>query len=247
MGTGGSDFGDREHNEDAFFVGRRGAMIIGAVADGMGGAGMSGRPAADLAIRILREQFEDPDLSATDVPRRALEAANRAIFARSNAARNREPLSDVRWYGMGTTADVVLLDGHIAHIAHVGDSRVYRWRAGQLEQLTEDHSLENDYRRARPEVSQAELDEIPKNVITRALGMRADVVVDAFVVPIGPGDVFLLCTDGLTNVVSDKAISTVLSKQTSIERTCDALMELARSSSAPAKDNITVVMLGAKF
>jgi protein phosphatase len=133
--------------------------------------------------------------------------ANRAIFAHSEAARHKEPGSNARWYGMGTTADVALFERNRAHLVHVGDGSIYRFREGHLEAQTTPHTLLNEY---RGEVTDEQLAGVPTNVISRALGMRADLEIDRRQVDTLQGDIWLLCSDGLTALVPDDAIQAIL-------------------------------------
>jgi protein phosphatase len=141
---------------------------------------------------------------------------------------------------MGTTvvAIVVVDDGVL--IAHVGDSRVYRLRDGQLEQLTEDHSLLNDYIKMK-KLSEEEIKNFPhKNVIVRALGMKESVKVDTVLDPPKPGDIYILCSDGLCGPVTDEQIREIVGGHaTDLKQACSALIDKANAAGGP--DNITVV------
>jgi protein phosphatase len=243
MASGGSDYGDREHQEDAWLVAERGDATLCVVCDAMGGAGTSGYPAAELAISTIRTAFDSG--APSDVVIAAIGEANRAIRARSEAAQRREPGSDSRWYGMGTTAEVAVFVRGRAHLAHVGDGCIYRFRQGRLEPQTLAHTLRNDYRRARPDMSETELAEIPDNVIVRALGMRAELAIDRDEVETLPGDVWLLCSDGLTALLSDEAIGSILLRGGAPSAICTALIDAAlavRCTPGHHKDNITVIV-----
>lgn len=146
---------------------------------------------------------------------------------------------------MGTTAEVVLFSSGRAHLAHVGDGCIYRFHRGKLEPHTSAHSLVNEYRRARPDASEAELARVPKNVIVRALGMREDIEIDRKDVDTLAGDVWLLCSDGLTALLSDEAIESILRRGGASSEIATALLDAARATRcAPGshKDNITVVV-----
>jgi serine/threonine protein phosphatase PrpC len=235
----------RQHNEDSFAVLEEHGLYV--VADGMGGHA-SGEVASRMALDAMKEFFE---LTAADPEKTwpykmdpskgydenrlmvGIKLANLRIF---EAAQR-----DAKKRGMGTTivAFLALEDG--AFIAHVGDSRAYRVRDGKVEQLTEDHSLLNEYlktRRLKPE----EIASFPhKNVILRALGMKEVVRVDTRYEEPRPGDVHLLCSDGLTGPVSDEEILALVQAEKAPERAVTRLIERANVNGGP--DNITVVML----
>lgn len=242
MASGSSDYGDRSHQEDAWLVAERDDATLCVVCDGMGAAA-SGYPAAALTISTIRTAFDSG--AAPDVVIASLCEANRAILARSEAAQRRKTGSDIRWHGMGTTAEVVLFAAGRAHLAHVGDGCIYRLRRGRLERRTIAHTLCNEYRQTRPEVSEAELADVPKNIIMRALGMRADVEIDREEVDTLPGEVWLLCSDGLTALVSDETIGSILLRGGAPGAISSALIEAALAARCPPgehKDNITVVV-----
>src|SRR4030095_7204674 len=138
MTSGSSDHGDRVYQEDAWLVARRAGAVLCAVCDGMG-ASTSGRPAADPAVAVFLASFDAG--RAVDAVLHAISDANREILDRSAAAQHRESGSDIRWHGMGTTADVGMFVNGRAHLAHVGHGRIYRLGAGALELLTTEHTL----------------------------------------------------------------------------------------------------------
>ena len=221
---GASDPGRRRRrNEDSYVV----RPPLFAVADGMGGA-----QAGELASRIAVESLGEPGASGEESVAALIREANRQVFARSH--------EDASASGMGTTMTVALVGEGVVSIGHVGDSRAYRLHAGRLEQLTEDHSLVAELVRSG-RLSAEEAESHPqRSVITRALGTDPDVEVDAFSVPAEAGDVFLLCSDGLTTMLGDDEIARTL------EEGRDDLEEAARRLIAKAnrgggEDNITVV------
>jgi protein phosphatase len=168
-------------------------------------------------------------------------AANQAIFSR--AQRNR------KLNGMGTTLVALVVEERRVWVFNVGDSRCYRWRKGRLEQLTLDHSLvEEQVRMGRMSPSEA-LRSPLRNVITRALGTQNCVTPDCFELEAQPGDVFLLCTDGLTRELTDKTMESILESKTSMESdaslqgSCMRLVEAAKK--AGGHDNITCVLVQA--
>jgi PPM family protein phosphatase len=219
----------RRHNEDSYVV----APPLFAVADGMGGA-----QAGEVASKLAAAALEDTDPGTTSGPEKItqlIQEANRRVYERANA--------DPSTSGMGTTMTVALVEGNEVTIGHVGDSRAYVVRKGSLEQLTEDHSLVNELLKSG-KLSREEADMHPqRSVITRAVGTDPDVDVDAFVVTAGVGDVFLLCSDGLTDMVDDETIlHTVERYQDDLDRVTKALVSAANRGGG--EDNITVVAFG---
>jgi PPM family protein phosphatase len=200
-----------------------------AVADGMGGA-QAGEVASRLAAEALRD--DGGDGSGEDRVNELVQTANRRVYERATA--------DAAASGMGTTVTVALVGDDQVTIGHVGDSRAYLIRGGELTQLTEDHSLVGELIRSG-KLSREEAESHPqRSVITRALGTDPDVDVDVFGVPAEPGDLFLLCSDGLTTMVGDGAILGV------VEQHADDLDAAARALVGTAnrgggEDNITVV------
>jgi protein phosphatase len=165
----------------------------------------------------------------------AVRLANRQIHEHSTRSH------DLR--GMGTTVVGALLsaDRRKIFIAHVGDSRAYRVRGGRIEQLTRDHSLLNDYLSAMPDMTDEQRSDLPRNVITRALGMQENVEVDVQAHPIVAGDVFLLCSDGLSGMVSDDEMLSVIRSLSDPEQACRRLVTLANEHGG--EDNITAVVV----
>jgi protein phosphatase len=161
--------------------------------------------------------------------------ANKQIFDRS--------CSDRSTQGMGTTIVGLLLcpDKGIAHVAHVGDSRAYRIREGKIELLTRDHSLVNDYLMMMPDMPKEAMDILPKNVITRALGMQDSVVVDLGTEDLRAGDRFVLCSDGLSGQVPDDRILEIMTEEAELEGCAKRLVE--ESNKAGGEDNVTVVVV----
>lgn len=216
----------RRHNEDSYVV----APPLFAVADGMGGA-QAGEVASKLAAAALEET--DPGaLSGSERLGSLIREANRRVYERAS----KDPATS----GMGTTMTVALVEGDGVTIAHVGDSRAYRVRDGSLEQLTEDHSLVNELLKSG-KLSREEAEVHPqRSVITRAVGTDPDVDVDTFHVAAEVGDVFLLCSDGLTDMVGDDDIlDTVERHRDDLDRATKALVSAANRSGG--EDNITVV------
>ena len=217
----------RRRNEDAFVL----DPPLFAVADGMGGA-QAGEVASRLAAAAFREYHEADGLAPDERVQAIIQEANRRIYERARA--------DSDASGMGTTVTAALLIGGRVTVGHVGDSRAYRIRNGQLEQLTEDHSLVGDLMRSG-RLTPEEADAHPqRSVITRALGTDPDVDVDTSTVDVQPGDLFLLCSDGLTTMVADADILGILAAAPTLD---DAARELVRAANTGGgEDNVTVVL-----
>jgi protein phosphatase len=215
----------RRLNEDAYV--REPPLF--AIADGMGGA-RAGEVASSLAAAAV--QAGQAPGSGKERVAALIHAANRSVYERSS--------EDADVAGMGTTMTVALVEDSTVTFGHVGDSRAYVLRDGALEQLTDDHSLVAELVRAG-KLSAEEAEHHPqRSVITRALGTDPDVDVDTFVVDARPGDLFMLCSDGLTDMIADDEIVEILAERRgNLE---DATRELVRrANKAGGQDNITVV------
>jgi serine/threonine protein phosphatase PrpC len=215
----------RRRNEDAFVV----DPPLFAVADGMGGP-RAGEVASRLAAAAVKA--ETTAGSGKERVVAAFQAANRSVFQRSS--------EDEKTSGMGTTMTVALFEEDGVTIGHVGDSRAYLSRGDEIEQLTDDHSLVAELVRGG-KLSPEEAENHPqRSVITRALGTDPDIDVDVFVVEPEPGDVFLICSDGLTGMLDDATIQGVLEEHRGrLEQAAKALVREANR--AGGEDNITVV------
>jgi serine/threonine protein phosphatase PrpC len=226
--AGSTDAGrKRRRNEDAFVL----EPPLFAVADGMGGA-QAGEVASRLAAAAFREFHEADELDAEERVGAIIQEANRRIYERAR--------SDAQASGMGTTITAALVAGSSVALGHVGDSRAYRLRQGKLEQLTEDHSLVADLVRSG-RLAPEEADAHPqRSVITRALGTDPEVDVDTFVVDVEPGDLFLLCSDGLTTMVGEPEIVETIGRADTLEQATKALVKAANR--AGGEDNVTVVL-----
>jgi protein phosphatase len=228
----------RPSNEDAFGFSVENGIYL--VCDGMGGAAageIASSIAVDEMLRLLNPRPASPQGSAS-VPALvecAIAAANQAIYSRSQ--RN-DKLS-----GMGTTLVGLLTADRHAWVVNVGDSRCYRLRHRELEQITLDHSLvEEQVRLGRMTRSEA-LRSPLRNVITRALGTQCHVTPDLFELEPEPGDLFLLCSDGLTRELSDSVIQSLLCADFPLETACAHLVEAAKR--AGGHDNITCILVRA--
>jgi serine/threonine protein phosphatase PrpC len=216
----------RRRNEDNYVV----APPLFAVADGMGGA-QAGEVASQLAASAL-EAGESDVLAGTKGIDALIQEANRRIFDRAS--------SDPSASGMGTTMTVALVEGMTVAIGHVGDSRAYLVRGEQMEQLTEDHSLVNELLKSG-KLSEEEAQIHPqRSVITRAVGTDPDVDVDGFTIEAEDGDVFLICSDGLSDMVEDEEILELLhSNRDDLDKAVKALVSAANRGGG--EDNITAV------
>ncbi|HYO65627.1 MAG TPA: Stp1/IreP family PP2C-type Ser/Thr phosphatase [Archangium sp.] len=234
----------RNHNEDNYLILTDENLCC--VADGMGGHS-SGEIASKIAVEELAEFFRmtSRDEDATwpfkmdkgrnyDENRLAtgIKLANKSIFDKAS--------TDQKYKGMGTTIVSVHFTDAAAYVGHVGDSRVYYFRQGVLRQVTEDHSLLNDYLKAK-KLTPEEIENFPhKNVIVRALGMKETVLVDVAKVEAQPGDVFLLCSDGLSGMVTDPQMQDILTRTSELEKACSQLIDMANA--AGGNDNVTCVL-----
>jgi serine/threonine protein phosphatase PrpC len=247
IAAGVSDVGlQREHNEDSFVVLKEYDLFV--VADGMGGH-RAGDVASKLATETISEFFKSTanddvtwpfhfDTNLSEEENRLLtgiRVANRQIFERSTRSRE--------YHGMGTTVVGAMFSPrkNRMYIGHVGDSRCYRVRSGAIQLLTRDHSLINDYLLAMPDLTEEQRSELPKNVITRALGMQDQVVVDIQHDDPRPGDVYCLCSDGLSGMVQDDEILRIVSSAADIGEACRNL--IARANEHGGEDNITAVLI----
>ncbi len=234
----------RRHNEDCYAVVDELGLYL--VADGMGGHA-SGDVASRMAIELVTDFFastsEDPDLTwpyRLDTERPydenrlvvGIKLANREIY---QTAQN-----DPSKRGMGTTIVGMLVFEDVIYIAHVGDSRVYRIRNEGIEQLTEDHSLLNEYLKLKP-LSREEIACFPqKNVIVRGLGLKETVNVDTRVEIPRAGDIYVLCSDGLSGPVSDAEILDIVAGAPALRSATSRLIQQANDHGGP--DNVSVVL-----
>ena len=218
------------------------------VADGMGGH-RAGDVASKLATETISEFFRSTasddvtwpfhfDTNLSDDENRLLtgiRVANRQIYERSTRSRE--------YHGMGTTVVGAMFSPRRRkmYIGHVGDSRCYRVRDGKIAQLTRDHSLINDYLLAMPDLTEEQRAELPKNVITRALGMQDQVVVDLQHDEPVPGDTYILCSDGLSGMMTDEEIQAIVTEHRDINDACKQLIALANDHGG--EDNVTALLV----
>ena len=232
----------RPNNEDNFFIDEKGCVLV--VADGMGGHA-SGEIASKLAVDVIRDyingiaegrsvhvgQYQEEFSEVTNRIGSAVRLANQAIYEAAQ--------SNSEWKGMGTTVAAVMINENCLSIAHVGDSRVYLVRAGNIELLTDDHSVVYEQVKrdllTKEEAQKSEM----KNLLTRALGSSPEVEVDCDELTLADGDILLLCTDGLNAMVSDDDILSVVLLTNDPAQACEKLIDMANI--AGGKDNITVI------
>lgn len=219
----------RPHNEDAVLQCE--GRLFG-VADGMGGH-KAGEVASMLAVDTLLLELRDQPPGAQTLSD-AVALANAVIYQQSRQIPERE--------GMGTTLSVLWSAGEEGWIGHVGDSRIYRLREGDLQRLTEDHSVVEEWVRQGLLTQEEALVHPYRHVITRALGISESLEADVQYVGIAPGDLYLLCTDGLSNMVPDHQIAQVLQEHPP-EQAAQLLLELALA--AGATDNVTFLIVAA--
>jgi PPM family protein phosphatase len=216
----------RRDNEDNAFA--RAPVFV--VADGMGGA-QAGEVASKIAIDTFQQGLPDSGSPEERLATRVREA-NHEIHELSRADRERA--------GMGTTLTAAYVDDTSVAIAHVGDSRAYLFRDGKLERLTQDHSLVEELVRQNKLTPEQAAGHPQRSIITRALGPEASVEVDTWTYPVRAGDILLLCSDGLTTMISEARVAEILGEAGSLDGTADALIDAANE--AGGRDNITVVL-----
>jgi protein phosphatase len=225
--AGRTDVGrQRNANEDSLFV----SPPLFAVADGMGGA-KAGEVASAVAVEAVeqaRDSDEPPEAQLAGIVR----DANRRIYDLAVADESRR--------GMGTTLTLAKVHGDEVSLAHVGDSRAYRMREGELSQLTRDHSLVAELERSGQITPEAAEHHPQRSIITRALGPEPDVEVDTYTLAGREDDVFLICSDGLTSMISDEEVASIVRSAGSLDEAAEALVRAANQSGG--KDNITVIL-----
>lgn len=244
---GATDVGQhRDHNEDVILIRKDLGLFV--LADGAGGHN-AGEVAADIACKAIAEYMEQTAGAAADQPefdrfgisteaRRlsiAVHHANRRVVELSQSSKKHQ--------GMGTTivAASYAKQHGMLHVAHAGDSRCYRLRHSHLEVLTEDHSLLNDVLEQRPELDEKKLGRLPKNIVTRALGMGPTIRVSMRSHRVLGGDRYLLCSDGLSGVINQEQIVTLLDQATPPTTIVKHLISLANQCGAP--DNVGAIVI----
>ena len=226
----------RDNNEDAIdWVGEQGLLIL---ADGMGGHN-AGEVASQLAVETCKHSMSAalPDVQTDDAMTLALAHA----VSQANIAVYESSLHNTGQHGMGTTLVLACIQQRQLQFANVGDSRLYRYRDGELEQLSKDHSLVAEWVEKGFISAEEARKSDQKNIITRAVGLNADVEVDFYEFELSDGDLCLLCTDGLTDVVEDGTISTLIEQHyDDLDNLPRALIKSAKQAGGP--DNISVIV-----
>jgi len=226
----------RRGNEDAFGLSREDGVFL--VCDGMGGAA-AGEVASSMTVAEILKSFEgwrgdkEAWLSPAAILRDAIAAANRTIFCKG--------AKDPRLYGMGTTLVALVLSGNSAWVANVGDSRCYRLRGGALEQMTLDHSWVEEQVRVGAITADEAAHSPLRNVITRAVGSQKTISSDIAELSLVAGDLFLLCSDGLTRELGSEELQTILLKECNLEAACKRLIQSANRHGG--HDNITCLLV----
>ena len=237
----------RRHNEDAILL--RPDLSLFILADGAGGHN-AGNVASALATTAIANFFEatghgaeEPDLDAFGLPIAARRLAAALQKANDDILEIAKTSNKLR--GMGTTAVAVSCfeRSGMIHVAHVGDSRCYRWRDGVLELMTHDHSLINDALEMRPNIDDKALAKLPQNVVTRALGMEPSIRVSMRTHRMLAGDKYLLCSDGLSDVVDEDVMGDLLA----VDRSPDEIVRglIQKALEREARDNIAAIVVSA--
>ncbi len=222
----------RKNNEDNLLI--MSEVNLFAVADGMGGHN-AGEVASKLALEELEKRSsalldtEDEDIQ--EWMSQAMIEANRLVFEASSDSLETE--------GMGTTLTALVINGVKAVIGHIGDSRIYLWRENTLSQLSEDHSMVNELVRLGQLTEEKARDHPHRNVLSRALGVERSITIDCFQFRVQDDDVFILCTDGFSNMIKDEEMVTEFSSSGTWEQRLDNLRRNVLDRGAP--DNFTVI------
>ena len=219
----------RSQNEDAAWADD--ARGLYAVADGMGGH-LAGEVASRMAIDAVQRMARAHGRADTLALREMMRWANDEI------ARHAQQHPECA--GMGTTLSVLWRGGRYMYIAHVGDSRIYRLRGGALEQITQDHSLVEELVRARIITREQARTHPRRNIITRALGTQGDNAPDLLAADAQPGDLWLLCTDGLSGMLTDETIEAEMRRNVPLDAMADSL--LSQALEAGGRDNVTLIL-----
>jgi len=244
---GATDVGrKRDHNEDSYLIDEEIGLFV--VCDGMGGhagGGTASRIAVetiDKTLRAARDSARNPfsrsaPLADSPVPDAVREAVEQACLAIFKAAQD-----DARLQGMGTTCSALVIHSGNAYVGHVGDSRVYLVRGDLIQQISEDHSLVNEQIKAGMITADEARNSRFKNIITRSVGFEEEVAVDVMGLALEPDDTFIICCDGLSNLVDDRTIRDAV-RTLPIDQVPGKLVELANE--AGGDDNITVIAVRA--
>lgn len=237
----------RASNQDAVYIDNDGGVFV--LADGMGGhrgGERASRLAVEVAGRLLSRRRDrgvglGPESSASLKSSRGAELLTRTAILKAHEVILKASRSYPELSGLGSTIETLLVDRGIATIGHIGDSRVYLMRDGGLRTLTEDHSMINEMMKSGGMTEEEAARHPFRNKITRALGHMPDTRVDVTEIDVRKGDLFLMCSDGLTNVLSDDQISARLERDgDDLEAACERLIDMANEGGGP--DNISVIL-----
>lgn len=231
----------RNNNEDSVVFAESHGLLI--LADGMGGYN-AGEVASSMATSFIHTEMSrwlsevGPAVLPRDV-RRALQiCVDNANLEILNAA-----ITNPAYAGMGTTLVVCVFIHNTLVVGHIGDSRCYRWRAGELQAITRDHSLLQEQLDAGLVTPEEAVNSSIKNLVTRALGVEVPVLLEVNEFTVEPGDLYLLCSDGLTDMVSDALIAKIVGSNVMLGRKADQLIDLANDHGG--RDNISVILASA--
>ena len=239
----------RQRNEDSYLVNDKIGLYI--VADGMGGHA-GGEFASKIAVSTVEEIIRGEDRVKSNVPASSyLDSEQSSAEGQEqdrlkdaiNRAGNmivRRAFEDPELKGMGTTSTVMFVSGDKAYIAHVGDSRAYCVRGSEIIQITEDHSLVHEQLKSGLITEEEARTHQLKNIITRSVGVQEEIEVDTIVWKIQPGDSYLLCSDGLSNMINDEEMFEIISKN-DVEQGARELVDMANQRGG--EDNITLILL----
>ena len=229
----------RSNNEDNFIVDEKRGLLV--VADGMGGHA-AGEVASKMAVSIISEHLLGQQMffgtynsaysPSTNNLNSAMRLANLAIFEAAE--------STPQLHGMGTTVASVLICGNRLSIAHIGDSRVYLVRSGNIEQLTDDHSVVNEQVNRHLITREDAANSTTKNYLTKAIGISAEMEADLSEITLLNGDILLLCTDGLSNMITEEMMLEMILRPQKPAAICDLLINSANTNGG--KDNVTAVI-----
>lgn len=219
----------RPINEDSYYLPEPGERFC-AVADGMGGHN-AGEVASALAVKVFSQNMREAEVITADALQAAVERANETVYY---AALDNEAMS-----GMGTTFSALAAEGDTAYLAHVGDSRIYLVRRGAIMQITTDHTLVEEMVQKGMITPREARIHPRRNIITRALGTEAFVQVDIIQMSVLPGDVFFLCSDGMTNFVDERQILEIAGGEGEWQAKLEKLLTIALENGGA--DNITAL------
>jgi protein phosphatase len=231
----------RSHNEDS--IAADATLGLAVLADGMGGYN-AGEVASGIAVELIKVELRKAlgDKNSEKLDDASVERLIADHGARANTAIYQAAQSHPQYAGMGTTLVVALWHDNRMVVGHIGDSRLYRWRGGTLEQVTRDHSLLQEQIDSGMITKEQARHSQNKNLVTRAVGIDPDVETEVHTYPVQPGDVYLLCSDGLSDMVSDEDIETTLtSLQSNLTLAAEQLVQQANDNGG--RDNVSVILV----